>query len=85
MMGAGYMGKKSMSRWLEDDDMCSFYRRAVWKEKFAFFPHRCELTNKILWFKKCILGTAMYTGPGDPVYAYHWRDIKEHTLWLLKN
>ena len=84
MMGAGYLGKKSMSRWLEDDNDF-FYHQAVWVEKFAWWPRRCNITGQRLWFKKVMMGVAMYTGPGDPVFEFKWHEYKEHTLWLLKN
>lgn len=49
-----------------------FYQRAVWYTKFAWLPHRCALTNRLLWFKIAYKGTAMYSGPGEPVFEYKW-------------
>jgi hypothetical protein len=79
-MGVGYYGKKAM-KW--DNDI-SFYRKAIWREQFAWMPKRCNLSNKRIWLKKCMMGVAMYTGPGDPVFEFKWHDMKEHVFWMLK-
>ena len=79
-MGAGYYGKKAM-KW--DNDI-SFYRKAIWREQFAWIPKRCNLSNKRIWLKKCMMGVAMWTGPGDPVFEFKWHDMKEHVFWMLK-
>jgi hypothetical protein len=81
MMGAGYLGKKRMSR----DRWTPYNRPAVWTEKFAFLPQRCELSNKRLWFKRCMVSTVSWLNPGYTTREYIWRDMKEHTLWLLKH
>lgn len=62
----------------------SFYQRAIWKKKFSWWPHRCLITNRRIWLEFAYRGTAMYTGPGDPVYETQWHDTKEHLLWSLK-
>jgi len=79
-MGAGYYGKKAM-KW--DNDI-SFYRKAIWREQFAWMPRRCNLSNKRIWLKKCMMGVAMWTGPGEPVFEFKWHDMKEHVFWMLK-
>jgi hypothetical protein len=83
MMGAGYLGKKAMSMKWDNDE--NFYRKAVWRERFAWTPKRCNLSYKVLWLSKCMMGVAMYTGPGGPVFEFKWHNYKEHTIWLLKN
>lgn len=62
----------------------SFYRRAGWELKFSFWPRRCLISNKLIWLKYGYKGTAMWTGPGTPVYEYQWHDITEHLIWKLK-
>ena len=79
-MGVGYYGKKAM-KW--DNDI-SFYRKAIWREQFAWMPRRCNLSNKRIWLKKCMMGVAMWTGPGEPVFEFKWHDMKEHVFWMLK-
>jgi hypothetical protein len=31
-----------------------------------------------------MMGVAMYTGPGEPVFEFRWRNEKEHVMFLLK-
>ncbi len=62
----------------------SFYQRATWKLKFAWFPVKCDLYEKVLWLCWAYEGTACWTGPGDPVYEYRWHDKIEHLVWTLK-
>ena len=78
-MGVGYQGKRAMAQW---DDHESFYRRAVWVERFAWWPRRCNITGRRLWLTKTMMGVAMWTGPGDPVFEFRWHDAKEHIFWL---
>jgi len=49
-----------------------FYDRAVWYLKFAWWPHRCSLTGRLIWLRSGYQGTAMWTGPGDPVFERRW-------------
>jgi hypothetical protein len=63
----------------------SFYYRAEWQQKFAWLPHRCIRSGKIIWLKYGYIGTAMWTGPGTPVYEYNWHTVEEHLIWCLKN
>jgi hypothetical protein len=79
-MGVGYYGKKAM-KWDNDE---SFYRKVIWREQFAWIPRRCNLSNKRIWLKKCMMGVAMWTGPGDPVFEFKWHDMKEHLFWMIK-
>jgi len=81
MMGAGYLGKKAMAMNWDNDE--SFYRKAVWRERFAWWPRRCNISNKRIWLKKCMMGVAMWTGPGEPVFEFKWHDSKEHLFFLL--
>lgn len=62
----------------------SFYYKAGWELKFAWMPHRCIRSGKIIWFTFGYMGTAMYTGPGTPVYEYNWHTEEDHLIWLLK-
>jgi hypothetical protein len=62
----------------------TFYSRAIWKLSFAWFPHRCEMTNKIIFWKYGYRGIATWYGPDLPVTEVRWRDSHEHVLQLLK-
>ena len=45
---------------------------------FVMWPRRCYFTNKILFLKYVYRQTAMWTGPGDPIFEY--RDRKSTRL-----
>ena len=61
-----------------------FYQRAQWRRRFAWLPHRCLLTNERIWLEFAYRGTAVWTGPGDPVLEHQWHRTKHHVVWLLK-
>lgn len=63
----------------------SFYLRAEWQYTFAWLPHRCCISGQLIWLKFGYMGTAMWTGPGTPVYEHNWHTSKEHLIWRLKN
>ena len=67
------------------DDYDIFRSRAVWYLKFAWLPKRCYITNKLIWLKLAYKGTAMYTGPGDPIFEHHWVEKNEYLIAKLKN
>ena len=61
----------------------SFYSRAIWQLSFAWFPHRCEVTNKIIFWKYGYRGIAT-NFKADFESEVRWRDRHEHILQLLK-
>jgi hypothetical protein len=61
-----------------------FHSKVIWKTEFAWLPHRCQLSRKIVWLETAVRGTAIYTGPGEPVIEYRWHNSQEHLIWLLK-
>jgi hypothetical protein len=64
--------------WSDND----FKRRCIgWSLTRSFIPRRCYYTGKYLWFKKAYLGTAVLTGPGDPIIEHRWC-IKDQYLFL---
>ena len=52
--------------------------------KFAWFPEVCILTGNRIWLKYGYRLTAIYTGPGDPIYDHRWHDKNAQIMWLLK-
>ena len=82
-MGAGYYSKRLMAR--EKDHDTYFYSKAVWVKRFAWWPKRCDCSGRWLWLRRVMMGVAMYTGPGDPVFEFRWHDAKEHIFWRLSN
>jgi hypothetical protein len=71
-----------MDSLLTDDQF--FYKKADWYYKFAWLPHRCNLSNKRIWLKKAYRGIAMYTGPGDPIFEYKWVSREEFIMARIK-
>lgn len=58
-----------------------FKNRRIGKQnKISLLPRRCFLSNKKLWFRKCVVVTSMVTGPGAPDFEYFWCDAKEFFL-----
>jgi len=66
-----------------------FYKKAIWIKEFAWLPHRCMLTKKIIWLKDAYKGTALYSvhnSVHDAVITseYRWHDYDEHIIWELQ-
>jgi hypothetical protein len=66
-------------------DNDTFKRRCLgWQLKFSILPRRCYYTGKYLWLKQAYCGTAMITGPGEPVIEDRWYDRNEFLILKLK-
>ena len=61
-----------------------FKRYAIWTRQFAWLPHRCELTQKWIWFSQAYCGRAIWSGPGTPVVETRWHRYDEHIIWELQ-
>ena len=69
--------------YMQDD---AFKYRCIGTElKFILFPRKCYITGKALWLEKAYKQTAMYTGPGDPVFEHRWYDKNEFIKYKLLN
>jgi hypothetical protein len=62
----------------------SFFRKAIWKLTFAWLPRRCLLSNRWIWLQLGYQGTAMWTGPGTPVFEVRWLTKEEFLVASLK-
>ena len=82
MMGAGYHGKVLLAndRWNDE----AFHSRAYWRLRFMWLPKRSAITGRRLWLRFVYEGTAMWTGPGDPVFEFRYHEPMEHIIWQLK-
>jgi hypothetical protein len=67
--------------WTNDD---AFYDRACWRLKFLWRPRRSDITGRWLWLRQVFEGTAMWTGPGTPVFEFRYHEPVEHLIWKLK-
>ena len=62
-----------------------FYNKLVGTElKFAWFPVKCNISDKPIWLEFGYKLTALYTGPGATVFECKWHDKHEHIIWKLK-
>jgi hypothetical protein len=61
-----------------------FYKKADWYYKFAWRPHRCNISKKRIWLKMAYRGVAMYTGPGDPIFEYKWISKEDFMLARIR-
>jgi hypothetical protein len=76
MMGAGYTA-------VPLDEL--FYNKLVGTQlKFVWMPVKCNISGKSMWLEFAYKLTALYTGPGDPLFEYKWHDKHEHLIWKLK-
>ena len=62
-----------------------FYDKLIGTElKFAWLPQKCDISGKRIWLKYGYRVTAMWTGPGEPIFEHKWHDKNAHIMWLLK-
>jgi hypothetical protein len=70
--------------WSYDNDSVWRNHCLGWHKEFCFIPRRCYYSKKVLWLKNVYKGTAMWTGPGEPVFESRWCDTKEFLLQQIK-
>jgi hypothetical protein len=62
-----------------------FYTRCLGAQlKFVWLPKQCGISGKSIWLTHAYKLTAMYTGPGEPVFETRWHDRHEHLVWKIK-
>jgi hypothetical protein len=52
--------------------------------KFAVLPRKCHISGRVIWLRYAYKQTAMWTGPGDPVFEHRWYDKVEFVTARLK-
>jgi len=61
-----------------------FYERMIGTEyKFAWLPHRCDISGKRIWLEYAYRMTRIITGPGESIFEYRWHDKNTHIMWKL--
>ena len=40
--------------------------------KYSIWPRRCHISGKWILFEHAFKQTAMWTGPGDPIFEHRW-------------
>jgi hypothetical protein len=87
MFGTNYNDHRAAAGFAEKSQQEAdwvFHKTAIWTRQFAWLPHRCELTKKIIWLQSAYQGRAGYGDPNEAVYEYRWHDYNEHIIWELK-
>ena len=86
MFGSNYNSHRERLGWqaktMAEADVF-FYKMATWTEQFAWWPHRCELTRKIIWLQRAYCGCVRWSD-GWHTPEYRWHDRHEHLIWTLK-
>ena len=59
----------------------TFYIGAIWELKFAWLPHRCDITGKEIWFERAYRGIT--TGLSQSGKVVHSRWITKD-VWLVE-
>lgn len=67
------------------DDWDYFDRHSIGTQyKFILWPRRCHISGKFIWLKYAYVKTAMYTGPGEPIFEHRFYDKQEFLVNRLK-
>lgn len=67
---------------MKDD---AFTHRCIGTEiKFLLWPRKCYISGKKLWLVHAYKQTAMYTGPGDPVFEHRYYEKNEFLVNKIK-
>jgi hypothetical protein len=60
-----------------------FNHKAFWYKTFAFLPHRCDITKKLIWLQFGYEGIRYTFSPADDIAEVRWHSSKAHTFWML--
>lgn len=66
-------------------DLSIYKLQMQWQLRFMWLPKRCDITDKLLWFKYAYHGVRLITGPGDAVELDYYHSKPEHLIWIMKN
>jgi len=53
-------------------------------ETISWLPRRCYESNRVLWLRKAIRRSAMWTGPGEPAWEHRWYHKHEYLKLKIK-
>jgi hypothetical protein len=77
MFGSNY-------RLSDEENEPTWLRRAYVTLEFCAVPRRCHATGRLLWLRRAVKTTRIYTGPGEPVEESRWYDQHEFLMIQLK-
>jgi len=56
-----------------------------WEYRFAWLPHRCEISRRLIWLERAYRGTALFrSGDIDTIAEHRWHTSTHHLIWILK-
>lgn len=61
-----------------------YWRRADWGLSFAWLPHRCAVSNRLIWLERAYHGQQVITGPGSDVVLHWWMTKEEFMVNRIK-
>lgn len=79
----GLYGMNITGMWM-DEQFDIFDQRANFKQIYCIWPRRCYITGKRLWLTHAYQGTAVWTGPGEPIEEHRYYDEVEYLIRKLK-
>jgi hypothetical protein len=56
----------------------------TWRCRFALLPHRCDITNRIIWLEYAWCAEPSWITTYED-YKTIWHDEQEHLIWVIKN
>jgi len=62
----------------------TFLDGATVEYKWAFVPHRCDLTGKIIWFKSAYRASNIYRNDMEFYSAHRWFTKEAYIKYLLE-
>ena len=86
MFDSNYNSHRERSGWwakTSAEDDLFFYKMATWTEQFAWWPHRCDVTGRIIWLQLAYRGCVRWSENWITT-EYRWHDLHEHLIWVLK-
>ena len=86
MFGSNYTSHRERLGWrakTSKEDDYFFYKMATWTEQFAWWPHRCDVTRRIIWLQHAYRGCVRWSDNWITT-EYRWHDRHEHLIWTLK-
>jgi hypothetical protein len=62
-----------------------FVSRVAIEQVYMWWPHRCGITGKRLWFTSAYKGIVVWSGPGEPIEEVRYYDTAEYLMQQLNS
>ena len=74
---------KNLNNFMDGKYNGRFVDKAHWELKFTWLPKKCDITGRRIWLEMAYKGTAIWTGPGEPIVEVRWHEKLEHLIWAI--